>query len=158
QLSTKAFRPMNRRHFVASCVVGLAAASLPRLVRAKTSQRPELRITRILVQSSAGRRLTPVAPNAYADYRGYDRVQPVLRLQTAQGLEGIGHNSMPAEALRELIGLDPFQLFQWTADGRIAGRAEAQAERLARLGGTGMALLDLIGKALQRPIATLLGP
>lgn len=148
---------MNRRRFVASCAAGLAVASLPRFVRAQIPKRPELRITRIFVQPSAGRRLTPVAPNAYAAYRGFDRSQPVLRIQTAQGLEGLGHNSMPAEALRELLGLDPFQLFQWTADGRIAGRAEAHAARLARLGGTDIALLDLIGKALQRPIATLLG-
>jgi hypothetical protein len=28
-----------------------------------------------------------VAPNAYAAYRGYDVREPVLRIQTAQGIE-----------------------------------------------------------------------
>ncbi len=75
---------MNRRHFVASCLAGLASAALPELARAQSARRPELRITRILVQPARGRRLTPVAPNAYAAYHGYDRIDSVLRLQTGR--------------------------------------------------------------------------
>ena len=147
---------MNRRRFIACA--GLASAALAAVVRAQSARQPELRITRILVQPARGRRLTPVAPNAYAAYRGYDRIESVLRLQTAQGIEGICHSPVPAEILKELLGLDPFSLFTWTADGRIAGRTEAHAARLEKLGGADVALLDLIGKAMKRPIATLLGP
>jgi L-alanine-DL-glutamate epimerase-like enolase superfamily enzyme len=150
---------MTRRDFLQDCVAGgLISLATPLLMRAQSSRRRELRITRILVQPAAGRRLTPVAPNAYAGYRGYERVESVLRIQTDQGLEGIGHSAVPAEMLRELLGRDPFELFAWTADGRIAGRAEEHASRLQRLGGVDVALLDLLGKALQRPSATLLGP
>lgn len=151
-------RYMNRRHFAVTCLSGMAIAALPRFVRAQSAPRPELRITRIVVQSARGRRLTPVAPNAYAAYRGYDRTDSVLRIQTAQGIEGISHSPVPAEALKELLGRDPFQLFKWTAEGCITGRAEEHAARLQQLGGADVAMLDLIGKAIQRPIAALLGP
>ena len=71
---------MNRRTFLTASVALLAVGAAPR-------KRPELRITRILVQTAKGRRLTPVAPNAYAPYRGYEVNEPNVRIQTAQGLE-----------------------------------------------------------------------
>ncbi len=49
-----------------------------------------LRIARVLLQPARGTRSTPVAPKAYAPYRGYEATDPVLRIRTAQGLEGIG--------------------------------------------------------------------
>jgi hypothetical protein len=57
---------MHRRHFLFrsySASVGLLAG--PQILRAAAvKQRPELRISRIVVQNARGRRLTPVAPNA----------------------------------------------------------------------------------------------
>src|SRR5215213_4803531 len=84
---------------------------------------PELRIARILLQPALGRRLTPVAPNAYASYRGYGATDPVLRIRTAQGLEGIGCYWGTPEALGPLLGLDPFELFEWDGDV-VRGAAE----------------------------------
>lgn len=150
---------MNRRHFVSFCLAGFATAiALPRISRAQSAARRELRITRIVVQPAVGRRLTPVAPNAYAPYRGYDRTEPVLRIQTAQGLEGIGRAGPSPEILKSLLGLDPFRLFEWTTDGRIAGPAAEHVDLVQRLVGADVALLDLLAKATNRPVAALLGP
>jgi len=83
---------MNRRSFLWHAgAAGLVLVGRTRALSAPARHRPELRITRILVQDAKGRRLTPVAPNAYAPYRGYNVSEPVLRIQTAQGLEGICH-------------------------------------------------------------------
>lgn len=150
---------MNRRHFLQRSARTLVAATCasPTLLRAAaSSKRPELRITRILIQEARGRRLTPVAPNAYAAYRGYEVREPVLRIQTAQGIEGICHCPVKAEKLKPLLGLDAASLFVW--DGvRIRGAAEKHQALLADLIGCDIALLDLLGRALQKPIADLLG-
>ena len=119
-------------------------------------QRPELRITRIVVQEARGRRLTPVAPNAYAPYRGYEVREPVLRIQTAQGLEGICHRRGTPEQLKQLLGLDAFALFDWDGDV-VRGPTEAHRRLPADLTGADVALLDLLGRALKRPAAELLG-
>lgn len=140
---------MNRRSFLRASFAALAVG----VARPKS---PELRITRILVQTAKGKRLTPVAPNAYAPYRGYDVNEPIVRIQTAQGFEGIGRSAAKPEALKALLGCDPFALFSWDGD-RISGAAEAHQETLLQLFGADAALLDLIGKALKRPIADLLG-
>jgi galactonate dehydratase len=136
---------MNRRTFLKATVgaFGVAAAR---------PQRPDLRITRILIHNAKGRRLTPVAPNAYAPYRGYEVTEPVLRIQTAQGLEGIGRSAAKPDALKRLLGQDPFSLFQWNGH-TISDGTDAVRE----LFGADIALLDLLGKALKRPIADLLG-
>jgi L-alanine-DL-glutamate epimerase-like enolase superfamily enzyme len=149
------FTAVNRRQFVFRALAGLSVAAFPARLRAGAPRR-ELRITRILVQAAQGRRLTPVAPNAYAAYRGYDRAEPLLRIQTAQGIEGIGR-PVAAELLQRLVGLDPFRLFNWTPDGRISGAADDYAELIGKLGGADIALLDLLGKAMDQPIAALLG-
>src|SRR5688572_4071031 len=102
---------MDRRSFLrrSARVLPLAAVALafpPGCQQLKPSglatKRRELRITRILIQEARGRRLTPVAPNAYAPYRGFDVREPVLRLQTEQGLEGICHNPIKPELLKPL--------------------------------------------------------
>jgi L-alanine-DL-glutamate epimerase-like enolase superfamily enzyme len=115
-----------------------------------------LRIIRILVQEARGRRLTPVAPNAYAPYRGFEVREPILRIQTAQGLEGIAHNPVKPEILKRLLGLDAFELFDWEGD-LIEGAAEKHRELLGELRGADIALLDLLAKAIGRPVASLLG-
>jgi D-galactarolactone cycloisomerase len=146
---------MNRRSFLYSTGVTLAATGFPRIARAAKVTR-ELRIDRILIQEARGRRLTPVAPNAYTAYRGYEVSEPILRIQTRQGMEGIGRMSGSTDALKQLLGLDPFKLFEWR-DDRIVGPAEAHRNLLFKLAGIDIALLDLLGKAMQRPSAELLG-
>jgi len=116
---------MNRRTFLrcsASAMASVAASSTLISCATRTTRRPELRITRIVLQEARGRRLTPVAPNAYAAYRGHDVREPVLRIQTARGLEGICHNPVRVEKLKPLLGLDAVTLFEWDGD-RIRGAA-----------------------------------
>ena len=64
-------------------------------------------ISHVSVQLANGRRLTPVAPNAYAPYRGYDVRESVLRIRTVDGLEGIGRLGAKPEVLKRLLGVDP---------------------------------------------------
>lgn len=157
---------MKRRRFLwkttvsaAACVTGNSIFFPPRShgqnAAAPRSRGKELRITRILVQEARGRRLTPVAPNAYAPYRGYDVREPILRIQNSPGLEGIAHNPVKPEILKKLLGLDAFELFDWEGD-RIKGAAEKHRDLLAELRGADVALLDLLGKAIGRPVAHLL--
>jgi L-alanine-DL-glutamate epimerase-like enolase superfamily enzyme len=147
---------MNRRTFIRRGVgAAVAVATAPAIARAGAVRRPELRITRIVIQNALGRRLTPVAPNAYAAFRGYDVKEPVLRI-FAGTLEGICHNPVKPDLLQKLVGLDAFALFDWDGD-RIKGAAEAHRQFLAELRGVDIALLDLVGRALRRPIAALLG-
>lgn len=143
---------MNRRSFVRTIGFAALAASVPTFAKPKLKSR-ELHITRILIQEARGRRITPVAPNAYAVYRGYDVTEPILRIQTAQGLEGIARANTPPNILKELLGRDPFKFFQWDND-RVKNSTD---ELLRRLGPADIALLDLLGKALNRPVADLLG-
>ena len=149
---------MTRRQFLTrTTTLGLALlGSRVHLLAATTRRRPELRICRILVQDAKGRRLTPVAPNAYAAYRGFDVSEPVLRIQTAQGLEGTCHRRGTPEQLKQLLGLDPFALFEWDGDV-VRGPAEAHRQLLADLTGADIALFDLLGRALRRPVADLIG-
>jgi len=148
--------PLTRRSFLHTTGLVLAATSLP-FARKAFAKTPELRIKRILVQDAPGRRLSPVAPNAYAPYRGYDVGEPVLRIQTEQGIEGIGKMSVEPATLKALIGLDPFQLFLFGENDLIIGPSEEYKALLAELGGTDIALIDLIGKALKKSAAALLG-
>jgi L-alanine-DL-glutamate epimerase-like enolase superfamily enzyme len=149
---------MHRRSFIARTLpatFGLLAgsgafAAPPRLTR------PELRITRIIVQEAPGRRLTPVAPNAYAPYRGYEVREPVLRIQTAQGIEGFCHHRATDAQLKQLLGQDPFALFEWNGDV-VRGPAEQHQQLLSDLTGADIALFDLMGRAMKRPVADLLG-
>ena len=77
---------------------------------------PDLTISRVAVHTAKGKRLTPVAPNAYAKYRGYEVNEPVVRIQTKQGLEGLGRYQTKPEILQKLVGLDPFAMFRWEGD------------------------------------------
>jgi len=145
---------MDRRTFLGVVAVAGVALSRPALAAAKV---PELRIARILVQETKGRRLTPVARNAYADYRGYDVSETILRIRTANGVEGIARASTSDPAiLGRLIGLDAVALFSWSGD-RITGPAPDHAALLAELGGSDIALVDLIGRAMKKPAYALLG-
>ena len=146
---------MNRRTFIRRAGLVGAALVIPG-ARAVAAAARELRISRVAVQEARGRRLTPVAPNAYAAYRGYDVSEPVLRIQTRQGLEGICRSAASPDALKQLVGMDPFQLFTWDGD-RVSGPADEHRELLGKLGGADVALFDLLGKALKRPCSELLG-
>src|SRR5574341_1331245 len=149
---------MNRRVFIrrTGLLTGVIAGATfgQRLAAEKTVAAkvkfPELRITRIAVQKARGRRLTPVAPNAYAPFRGYDVSEPILRISTAQGLEGIARYPGKPEAVKWLLGKDPLTLFEW-ADDAVVAPVEQHRAATASLYGADVALFDLLGKALRRP-------
>ena len=145
---------INRRRFLKTGAVLAAAFSYGSIAAPKRV--PELTIRRVVVQTAIGRRLTPVAPNAYAAYRGFEVREPVLRISAGGGLEGICHNPVKPELLQKLVGLDPFALFEWDGDV-IKGPVAAHREFLWELRGADVALFDLIGRALRKPIAALLG-
>lgn len=149
---------MKRRLFLSAAAAAPATAALAGAAVAGALRKPaELRIVRVVLQRAQGRRLTPVAPNAYAPYRGYGATDPVLRIQTAQGLEGIGCYWGPVQALQPLLGLDLFDVFAWEGD-TVRGAHERHAALIEQLAGADVALFDLLGKAIGRPIADLLGP
>ncbi len=147
---------MQRRNFLRSTGLTLVASAIVPLASALPPSR-ELKISRILVHTARGRRLTPVAANAYAAYRGYDNSETILRIQTEQGIEGIASWRGKDEDLRKLIGMDPAALFTWGEGDVVSGRAEEHRELLERLGGVDVALFDLLGKAMKRPVHALLG-
>jgi L-alanine-DL-glutamate epimerase-like enolase superfamily enzyme len=150
---------MNRRQFLQTSAGVVAGASLSRFARgAEPAKAPgSARITHVSVQVAKGRRLTPVAPNAYKGYRGYDVNEPVLRIRTADGLEGIGRQQAKPETIRHLVGLDLFKLFDWNGSV-VRGPAEEHVKLLDELSGCDVALFDLLGKVLQKPVADMLGP
>lgn len=140
---------MNRRTFLRATVGAMA-------VSAAHARSPAHIIKRILIQSAKGRRLTPVAPNAYAPYRGYDVTEKIVRVQSSFGLEGVGPATAKPEVLKTLIGQHVESLFRWERD-HIVGAAEQHQDTMFQLFGADVALLDLMGKAQKRPIADLLG-
>lgn len=157
---------LSRRAFLqrgsAGVMVGGAgiAAGLSVCGRLAAAARNELKITRIVAQDAPGRRATPVAPNAYAAYRGYGVVERLIRIQTNHGIEGVTRVINPDDArpkLEQFIGLSPFELFDWQ-DGRYAGPADAHRDLVRGLNGLDIAIFDILGKATRRPVADLLGP
>ena len=140
---------MNRRTFLGATVGALAAGA----ARARTIVWP---ITRIIIQNAKGKRLTPVAPNAYAPYRGYEVTEKIVRIQNSRGLEGIGPATAKPETLKTLLGHVPSEFFEWK-DGRIIAASEHHQDTALSLFGSDVALLDLIGKERKLPIADLLG-
>jgi L-alanine-DL-glutamate epimerase-like enolase superfamily enzyme len=149
---------MNRRDFLKASSGVALAMSFPRFVRgAEPTKSPgSARITHVSAHVARGRRLTPVAPNAYKGYRGYDVNEPVLRIRTTDGLEGIGRQQAKPEVIKQLVGLELFKLFEWNGE-TVSGPAEEHAKLLDELGGCDVALFDLLGKTMKKPIADLLG-
>src|SRR5690349_17536296 len=123
---------MQRRYFLAA----LAASSMAgRSQRAKgaTSKSPH-RIRRIRLCTLQGRFQKFVAMNAYDKVpKGYTYEHTLVRIETDQGLEGIGAGTYSiadgtyAASLKPLIGANPLEVYQMEG-GRIAGRSPAFAE------------------------------
>ena len=72
---------------------------------------------------------------------GNPNVTPLLRIETDQGVEGVGVVSSGAfspavhAAMRKLIGANPLELYE-TSAGRITGRAPAHDALLHRTCGS----------------------
>src|SRR5260370_38923905 len=116
---------MNRRHFIAALGAAQLAASGER-ARAATAK--PVRITRIRLSTLQGRFQKFVAMNAYDKApKGYTYEHTLIRVETDQGLEGIGAGTYAiadgsyAASLRPLIGANLLDLYRFDR-GRIGGR------------------------------------
>jgi D-galactarolactone cycloisomerase len=149
---------MNRRNFCISVAAGSAGFA------ARAASMPAVKIQRGRLSVLTGRFHKEVAMNAYDKApkgRTYQHV--LIRLETDQGIEGIGAGTYDmdlnhyAEAIQPLIGKNPFDLYEME-DGRIvrasAGYAKSQADHQYLDG----ALFDLIGKLTKKPAWSLIGP
>jgi L-alanine-DL-glutamate epimerase-like enolase superfamily enzyme len=108
-----------------------------------------------------------VTMNAYDKApKGFTYEHPLIRIETDQGVEGIGAglgfgtavppNKDYIDSLRTLIGANPFDLYQME-NGRITGRSAAFAPVLEKNRHLDGPLYDLIGKLSDRPIWHLIG-
>ncbi len=146
---------MTRRQFTTTLA---AATTLP------AASPPKSQITRIRVSMLQGRFHKFVAMNAYDRApKGHTYENPLLRIETAGGVEGIGPGTYAIpdaaylESLKPLIGADPMELYTWEA-GRVIDRAPRYAALLDRHKHLDGALFDLIGKLTGKPAWELLGP
>jgi L-alanine-DL-glutamate epimerase-like enolase superfamily enzyme len=152
---------MNRRQFIAAMGAAQLAASSRRASAATT--KPPARITRIRLSTLQGRFQKFVAMNAYDKVpKGYTYEHTLIRIETDQGLEGIGAgtyaiaNSSYAASLKPLIGANPLDLYRFD-QGRIVGRGSVFAELLSKNRHLDGPLYDLAGKLMNRPAWQLIG-
>lgn len=151
---------MKRRHFLFGMAAPGAFGAAPR---------KPVRITRIRVASIQGRFHKFVSMNAFSEPQthtyiphGKPDVTPLLRIETDQGVEGVGVVSSNAfapavqAALRPLIGANPLELYE-TSGGYITSRAPAHEALLRRYQWLDGPLFDLIGKLAGKPCWQLLG-
>ena len=144
---------LNRRQFLASLAIS------PLLERSSTTTK----ITRIKLSTVQGRFHKFVAMNAYDKApKGYTYEHTLIRIETDQGLEGIGAGTYAppdqsyADSLKPLIGVNPLDLYQ-IDHGRIIGRAPSFSSLLQRHRHLDGPLYDLIGKLTDRPVWRLMG-
>jgi L-alanine-DL-glutamate epimerase-like enolase superfamily enzyme len=135
---------MDRRHFLAGAAVGGAA-----LGHADTGVKADalkgFRITRVVGFRHTCLRQKVIGKNAYRDVQGREQTEQVLRIETDQGVEGVGVGSTSTEAARQLLGR------------RLADLWKPGLGTVGPLWRADHALFDLVGKALGVPAWKLLG-
>lgn len=147
---------MNRRTFLSAAV---AAPVALRAARAAAGAK----ITRITCAPTEGRFHRFVAMNAYdLAPKGHTYPTTVLRIQTDQGIEGVGvmgyapPDAAFLDALKTLIGADPLNLYRMDA-GRIVGRNPQYETVLKSYRLLDGPLFDLVGKLTGKAVWQLLG-
>ena len=148
-------RPLDRRGFLTALATSASA------LRGAT-QTP-VRITRIRVSILEGRFHKQVAMNAYDKApKGGTYTHPLLRIETDQGVEGIGAGTYRmnlddyATELQPLIGKNPLELYEMTG-GKVIRPSQGFAGLHAKAQYLDGPLLDLIGKLTNKPVWALLG-
>ena len=135
---------MKRRQFLAAAG---ASMLLNRVVGAQSlAAWPDLKITRILGFDLPTRRSKLAGRNSRRDVHGDASSDRMVRLLTNAGVEGLGTYWAGEQALRQLLGKNPFQGYDDSAR-RIVGP----------LGSQTMPLWDLAGKLAGKPVYKLLG-
>lgn len=118
-----------------------------------------VRIVGVTAYEVWGERYSVVAPNAYAATRPRAVKEHLAVIRTDRaGLEGYGvaPRNLPAAASK-LVGMDPRDFFRFEG-GRIVGLAPEHESLAYELRGMDLAILDLVGKLLGKPVAELWGP
>ena len=146
---------MDRRAFLAALTASASGVS--------GASQPSAHITRIRVSTLEGRFHKLVAMNAYdTDAKGETYTHPLLRIETDQGIEGIGAGTYRlkmddyAPELQPLIGKNPLELYEISRD-KIVRPSRWFAGLHARAQYLDGPLLDLIGKLTNKPVWALLG-
>jgi L-alanine-DL-glutamate epimerase-like enolase superfamily enzyme len=132
---------MHRRTFLTA----IAATTLARAVRA--ADPPEdVRVTRAVGFDLPLRRSKVAGRNARLDVHGDRSTDRMVRLYTNSGVEAVGNCRADENAVRQLIGKDPFAFYR-RDERKVTGP----------LGVGTMPLWDLLGKLVQKPVHELLG-
>lgn len=146
---------INRRSFLTALATSASAA--------RGASHPPVRITRIRVSILEGRFHKQVAMNAYDKApKGGTYTHPLLRIETDQGVEGIGAGTYRMNLddyvaeLQPLIGKNPLELYE-IAGGKVVRPAPWFAGLHAKAQYLDGPLLDLIGKLSNKPVWALLG-
>ena len=144
---------MNRRYFLLS-----APAAARRLGGA-----PPVKITRIRLAAIEGRFHRFVAMNSYDQApKGHTYTNTLVRLETDQGIEGVGVMEYRAPdaaflgAARQLLGANPLEVYAMK-EGRIAAPSERFGKLLTDYPHLDGPLFDLIGKLTGKPAYRLIG-
>ncbi len=152
---------MDRRRFLNA--LGAAPIALSAAASGRAASTSAARITRIRLSTLQGRFQKFVAMNAYDTApKGYTYEHTLIRIETDQGVEGIGAGTYSiadgtyAASLKPLIGANPLDLYKMDG-GRIVGRNPSHADLLARNRHLDGALYDVIGKLTGKPAWQLIG-
>lgn len=134
---------LNRREFLSLCGVAASCSA----VRALAADLPgDVRITRIVRFDLVSRRDKLVGKNSRLGVHGREARDPMIRIFTNTGLEGLGRCSANQETCAGLLGKNPMDYFRPEGPGfDSALRADS------------MALWDLLGKVRDEPVYALLG-
>lgn len=145
---------MHRRTFLSALAAGGS------VLRARQTSP---RITRIRISILQGRFHKLVAMNAYDTApKGGTYTHPLIRIETDQGVEGIGAGTYRMNLedyvpeLQALIGKNPLDLYEMSR-GKVVRPSSSFARLHARAQYLDGPLLDLIGKLTNKPLWALLG-
>ena len=106
----------------------------------------DLRVTRVVGFTLTSTRPKEIGANSHLPPRGRVIRDPMVRILTNAGIEGLGRCKAPQRELAKLLGTNPLALHR------------AEKHRMAGpLGTQTMPLWDLAGKALGKPVYELLG-
>lgn len=132
---------MRRRDFLAAT----ASIALSHVVRAQDLPK-DLRITRVVGFDVISQRSKVAGKNARLDVHGDKATDRMARIYTNMGIEGVGNCRADEKAAAQLIGKDPFELYQ-----------KSEKKFTGPLGAGTMPLWDLLGKVTKKPGYELLG-
>jgi hypothetical protein len=156
----------NRRHFLRAMFGGAAVAGVPSELRAAGKTIPDLKITGVKIHIISQALPEPMgyccAPGAVLGMKSMG--SSIVEVETDAGLTGWGDGPWGGEVLRTnrglLIGRSPFEA-EAIFDEITDLSADAFQARLPRFapspGGLDVALWDLMGKALGKPVCQILG-